>query len=87
MLKLLLISLSIMAYGVFPKDGYAQRADAPCVIQANEKKLQGEARTSFLQICEKQAIISCETVADERGLAGTEKSTFVALCVKGTAGK
>ena len=82
MLKLLLISLLIMTYPV-----YAQRADAPCVIQANEKKLQGEARTSFLQICEKQAIISCETVADERGLAGTEKSTFVALCVKGTAGK
>jgi hypothetical protein len=83
MLKLLLTSLLIMTYPV-----YAQRAaDAPCIIQANEKKLQGEDRTSFLQICEKQSIISCETVADERGLAGTEKSTFVALCVKGTAGK
>jgi hypothetical protein len=87
MLKLLLISLLVITYSVCPKDGYAQRADAPCVTQANEKKLQGEARTSFLKTCEQNAKIGCETVADGNNLIGTEKTSFVAKCVKGTIGK
>jgi hypothetical protein len=61
--------------------------EAPCVTQANEKKLRGEARSSFLKTCEQNAKIGCETVADGNNLTGEDKTSFVAKCVKGTAGK
>ena len=81
-LRILLICFVILSY---PTLVHAQ--EAPCVTQANEKKLQGEARDSYLKACEQQAKIGCETVADRNNLTETEKASFVAKCVKSTAGK
>ena len=61
-------------------------ANPACESQANEKKLSGAARTSFIKKCEKDAVDaaknSCEMQAGEKKLSGAAKSSFVNKCVK-----
>ena len=65
-------------------------ADPTCEAQANEKKLAGAARTSFLKKCEKDAANAvkktCEAQAAEKKLAGAAKNSFVTKCVKDAGG-
>jgi hypothetical protein len=51
----------VLSYPIFIFNAFA--ADPPCIAQANEKKVEGAARISFLKTFEQQAKIGCETVA------------------------
>lgn len=50
-----------------------------CEVQANDKKLHGAARDSFVKKCIKD---SCEAVAADRKLAGAAKSSNVDKCIR-----
>ena len=57
-----------------------------CEATADQKKLAGAARTSFVKKCEgdakgNQAGAACEATAKEKKLAGAAKSSFVKKCV------
>ncbi len=59
-----------------------------CEAQANEKKLAGAAKTSFVKKCDKDAAAAatktCETQAADKKLAGAAKNSFVKKCVTDT---
>ena len=65
--------------------GAAQAADT-CKSQADDKKLAGAARTSFMTKCEKDSTAECETTATKRELAGAAGTSFVTKCAKDAAG-
>lgn len=61
-------------------------AGSPCEATADQKKLAGAARTSFIKKCEgdakgNQAGAACEASAKEKKLAGAAKSSFMKKCV------
>ena len=84
-MKKLMIAAAIAAFA-----STAFAANPACESQANEKKLSGAARTSFIKKCEKDATDStksaCEVQAGEKKLSGAAKSSFVNKCVKDAAG-
>lgn len=57
---------------------------ASCTAQADEKKLAGAARNSFVQKCERDqaanAAAACAKQADEKKLAGAARNSFVQKC-------
>lgn len=56
-------------------------AASPCETKADEKKLAGAARTSFVKKCEADAGAGgCEAKAAEKKLAGAAKNSFVKKC-------
>lgn len=57
-----------------------------CNALAQEKKLVGAAKTSFLKKCEREATEKCEAAAAERKLAGAAKNSNVKKCVKDAVG-
>jgi hypothetical protein len=64
----------------------SQGAGSACEAMADQKKLAGAARTSFLKKCEgdakgNQAGAACEATAKEKKLAGAAKSSFMKKCV------
>jgi hypothetical protein len=65
-------------------------ASPACESQANEKKLSGAAKTSFIKKCEKDASAAakktCETQATEKKLSGAAKKSFVNKCVQDATG-
>lgn len=71
--------------------GSALAANAECDKKADEKKLAGAARTSFLKKCEKDAAgapnAACAAKADEKKLAGAARNSFVKKCEKDAAGE
>lgn len=85
-MKKLMIAAALAVFA-----GSAAYAAGPtCEAQANEKKLSGAARTSFVKKCEKDAADAvtktCEAQAAEKKLAGAAKNSFVTKCVKDAAG-
>ena len=60
-------------------------ANPSCEAQANDKKLAGAAKTSFVKKCEKDASAAatkaCEGQAADKKLAGAAKTSFVKKCV------
>jgi hypothetical protein len=61
-------------------------ADQTCKAAAEEKKLAGAAKTSFLKKCEKDAASACETAAADKKLAGAAKTSSVKKCTKEAVG-
>ena len=84
-MKKLMIAAALAA---FATTSFA--ANPACESQANENKLSGAARTSFIKKCEKDATDaakkSCELQAGEKKLSGAAKNSFVNKCVKDASG-
>jgi hypothetical protein len=80
-----LITLAAVTLGLLAGDAFA--ANAACEKQADEKKLAGAARTSFLQKCERDqaASATCEASANEKKLAGAARTSFTKKCVADAA--
>jgi hypothetical protein len=53
---------------------------ASCTAQAQEKKLAGAAKTSFMTKCERDAGAACDTQAAEKKLNGAAKTSFTKKC-------
>lgn len=85
-MKKLMIAAALAAFAC----GTAFAAAPACEAQANDKKLSGAARTSFIKKCEKDASDAvkqtCETQATEKKLSGAARNSFVTKCVKDAAG-
>ncbi|MBW7924807.1 MAG: hypothetical protein H3C59_08695 [Burkholderiaceae bacterium] len=64
----------------------ALAADPSCTDRANEKKLAGAARTSFLKKCETDANAACQLQAKDRKLSGAAQTSFVRKCTKDAVG-
>lgn len=64
----------------------AQAAAPTCNAVAQEKKLAGAAKTSFLKKCEREATEKCEAAATERNLAGAAKNSNLKKCVREAVG-
>lgn len=77
----------IAAAALFSAHAYAAPA---CEAQANDKKLAGAARTSFVTKCEKDAKSTaektCDAQAAEKKLAGAAKTSFTQKCVRDATG-
>ena len=73
--------VAIAAFGVT----IAHAANPACESQANEKKLAGAARNSFVTKCEKDAKASatqsCDVQATEKKLSGAARTSFTKKCV------
>ena len=84
-MKKLIVAAAIAVFA-----GTAFAASPACESQANEKKLSGAAKTSFIKKCEKDASDAvkqtCETQATEKKLSGAARNSFVTKCVKDAAG-
>lgn len=72
---------------LFAASAWAQASAPTCNAAAQEKKLAGAAKTSFLKKCEKDATERCEAAATERKLAGAAKNSNVKKCVKDAVGE
>jgi hypothetical protein len=83
MLKLTVAAVVILASQA------AFAANPACEAQANEKKLAGAARNSFVTKCEKDkkaaAANTCDAQAAEKKLAGAAKTSFTKKCVADAA--
>lgn len=64
----------------------ALAADPSCTDRADEKKLAGAARTSFLKKCETDAKTSCQVQAKDRKLSGAAQTSFVRKCTRDAVG-
>jgi hypothetical protein len=71
---------------LFATSAFAQATAPTCSAAAQEKKLAGAAKTSFLKKCEREATEKCEAVATERKLAGAAKNSNVKKCVREALG-
>ncbi len=67
----------------------AAQAATTCEKQADDKKLAGAARTSFVTKCTKDAAAAstpaqakCDQMADDKKLAGAARTSFTNNCVK-----
>lgn len=65
----------------------ALAAGPTCTDRADEKKLHGAARNSFIKKCEKDNAGTCETMAVEKKLHGAAKNSFVKKCMKDAPAK
>jgi len=61
----------------------AALASPACESAADQKKLAGAARTSFLGKCEREAKVvqTCDAQATEKKLAGAARTSFTKKCV------
>jgi hypothetical protein len=64
-------------------------AAGDCEKKADEKKLAGAARTSFVKKCQSDsaAANACEASAKEKKLAGAAKNSHVKKCMEDAAAK
>lgn len=65
----------------------AQAAEPTCKAIAQERKIFGAAKTSFLKKCERDATERCEAAATERKLTGAAKNSNVMKCVRDAVGE
>ena len=59
-------------------------AGPTCTDRADEKKLHGAARTSFIKKCERDNEPACQAAAAEKKLRGAAKASFVKKCIRET---
>ncbi len=71
----------------FGTTSFAQTPEPTCNAAAQEKKLAGAAKSSFLKKCERKATEKCEAAAAERKLAGAAKNSNIKKCLKDTVGE
>jgi len=76
-------SLIALALVLFATNAVA----ASCAISAQEKKLAGAAKTSFMKKCETDAASACELAAADKKLSGAAKNSFVKKCVADAVGQ
>jgi hypothetical protein len=74
--------LAVVAFGLVGGNAYAAGA---CEKSADEKKLAGAARTSYVKKCEKDAAPAaspaCEKSAADKKLAGAAKTSHIKKCM------
>ena len=88
MMKLAKIALlALMTSFAFGATSFAQTPAQTCNATAQEKKLAGAAKTSFLKKCEREATEKCEAAAAERKLAGAAKNSNIKKCLKDSVGE
>lgn len=75
-----------LATAVLASSAWAQTPAPTCNAAAQEKKLAGAAKSSFLKKCEREATEKCEAAAAERKLAGAAKNSHVKKCVSEAVG-
>jgi hypothetical protein len=82
-----IITAAFLALGLVASQAYAA---GDCAKQADEKKLAGAARNSFVKKCEKDsgggASAACEKSAADKKLAGAAKSSHIKKCMADSAG-
>jgi hypothetical protein len=61
-------------------------AQSNCSVVAQDKKLAGAAKSSFMKKCESDATAVCESAAAEKKLAGAAKNSFMKKCVADAVG-
>jgi hypothetical protein len=76
----------LSSIAVLVSSAWAQTPAPTCTAVAQEKKLAGAAKTSFLKKCEREATEKCEAAATERKLAGAAKNSNVKKCVREAVG-
>lgn len=75
-----------VVFTVLTMAGSAFAAGPSCAAAADQKKLAGAAKTSFLKKCEKDAAATCDATAADKKLSGAAKTSFAKKCVKDAAG-
>jgi hypothetical protein len=68
----------------FAASAYAQ--GPTCKAQADDQKLAGAARKSFMDKCERDATKSCGIAATEKKLKGAARTSFTKKCVTDSLG-
>ena len=68
----------------FAASAYAQ--GPTCKAQADDQKLAGSARKSFMDKCERYANKSCGIAAGEKKLKAAAKTAFMKKCVTDSLG-
>lgn len=88
MMKSIHIATLLLLSGLgFVSPSFAQTAAPTCNAAAQEKKLAGAAKSSFLKKCEREATEKCEAAAAERKLAGAAKNSNIKKCLKDSVGE
>jgi hypothetical protein len=77
----------LLAGLAFSTTSFAQTPSPSCNAVAQEKKLAGAAKTSFLKKCEREATEKCEAAAAERKLSGAAKNSNVKKCLTDAVGE
>lgn len=80
------LSIALCSSVLFCSAVTAQISAPTCNATAQEKKLAGAAKSSFLKKCEREATEKCEAAATERKLAGAAKNSNMKKCVKEAVG-
>ena len=87
-MKKTLMGAAVAVFALLAAPAYA--ANAACEKQAEEKKLAGAAKTSFMKKCEKDAggapaaaaaSPACEKSAADKKLAGAAKTSHIKKCM------
>jgi hypothetical protein len=80
-----IMMLAVVAFGLIGGNAYAAGA---CEKSADDKKLAGAARTSYVKKCEKDAAgataatsPACEKSAADKKLAGAAKTSHIKKCM------
>ena len=91
-MKKSLITIAFATLGLFA--GHAFAANADCEAKADEKKLAGAAKTSFVKKCEKDSAAApaaanpaCEKSAADKKLAGAAKTCHIKKCMADAGAK
>jgi hypothetical protein len=84
-----MLTAAIVALGLIASPAFAATAD--CEKKADEKKLAGAARTSFVKKCDKDAgggaNAACEKSADDKKLAGAARTSHIKKCTADMSAK
>ncbi len=76
-----LLTAAIVAIGLLAGNAFAA---GECEKKAEEKKLAGAAKTSFVKKCEKDSAAAspaCEKSAADKKLAGAAKNSHIKKCM------
>ncbi len=84
-MKKTLLTIAVASLGLFATQAFAA---GDCEKKAEEKKLAGAAKTSFVKKCEKDAAggamaasPACEKSAADKKLAGAAKTSHLKKCM------
>lgn len=62
----------------------ADEVPSACEAAAQERKLAGAAKTSFVKRCQQEAQARCEAQAGEKKLSGAARTSFLTKCIRET---
>lgn len=83
--KLTLTVCSLCLFLLWP--GHAMAQESRCVEAADNKRLSGAARNSFLTKCQRDSKDVCEAAAAEKKLNGAARTSFLRKCEREAAGQ